>query len=314
MRTSFAHASLLAAITMALPAAASAESANMNALRQVAQPQVRAWMNQQLLRQKVSRLENTAAKVDDKPPVLTIINTAGTFINVAATDNLSGVRWGYAYSRGPSDQFVVSFVGSTMPSKNYTGGMSMQDLTVFSEPGTYKVTDVYLWDVADNMVHYDEAALVGLGGRTTFEVVNTLGYDSKAPKLKSGKILTPLLSLSDTTPGTTQSRYVGVQASATDVGNTAVAGIMWVSADFCLLDETACFSVSADDISQGPAVSVRMSGQVSADFGLVPGEYHLRNMQIHDYGNNDQFLYSTEFFGSTDFSAYFPSTTITLTP
>lgn len=322
MRAPFILTSLLATLGTGL-AAAAADPVDMEALRHMTAAQARTWAKRQIARQEATRAQRSTAKVDIVPPVLTAIEAptsvdalapASSFIVIKATDDLSGVRWGYAYATGPNGQSVVAFLGMTLPSKKYDGGMSLSQLTPFSQPGVYTVNDVYLFDVADNMAHFDEAALAALGGRTSFTVTNTRGYDTKGPVLRTGKVLTPQLSLSSTAPGTTKAPYAAIQVSAADVGDTLVSGVTAIMAEFCIPDFSACFSVNADDMRDGTSSTMRLAGQISADFGQLPGEYHLRNLQINDYAGNDLFMVSTEFGGGTDFSAYFPSTTITLTP
>lgn len=299
-------------------APAAAATTNADALRFMTPPQARAWARQQ----SAPRVDRSVAAADVQPPVLTAIEAPAsvdvrfpdaTFVTIKATDNLSGVNWGYLYARGPSGQFLAAFVGTSLPSRQYAGGMSLRDLKNFAEPGTYTVTDVYLQDVAGNMAHFDETALGGLG-LTTFEVRNKQGYDAKPPSLQAGKILTPQLSLSDTTPGSTRGRFAGVQLKMTDQGDTATSGIAWAAGEFCLLDTSACFWTNGDDMSNGVTSSLRMGGELYADRGLVPGDYYLRTLQITDYGGNYQFLMDAEFGGPTDFSLYFASTRITLTP
>ena len=323
MRAPIILASLLATLGTGLAAAATAEPVDMEALRHMTAAQARAWAQQKIASQQATRAQRSTAKVDVVPPVLTAIEApasvdamapASSFIAIKATDELSGVRWGYAYATGPNGQSVAAFLGLMLPSKKYTGGMSLSQLTPFSQPGVYTVNDVYLFDLADNVAHFDEAALAALGGHTSFVVSNTRGYDTKVPVLRTGKILTPQLSLSSTAPGTTKAPHAAIQISAADVGDTVVSGVSAARADFCTLDESACFSLDANDMRDGTSSTMRPSGEVSTGLGHLPGEYHLRNMQIFDYAGNSVFLYSTEFGGSTDFSAYFPSTTITLTP
>ena len=323
MRAPLILASLLATLGASLAVPANAEPANVEALRHMTASQARAWAKQQIARQNANRAERSAARADIVAPVLTAIEAptsvdalspASSFIAIKATDDLSGVRWGYAYATGPSGQSVVAFLGNSLPSKKYSGGMSMRELTPFSEPGVYAVTDVYLWDLADNMAHFDAAALAALGGTTDFVVKNKRGHDTKAPTLRTGKVLTPQLSLSATTPGTTKGPYAAMQVNSVDTGDTAVANVAWASAEFCIMDYSACFWLNADDMRGGTSSSLRMSGEVSVGSGQLPGEYHLRTLQIDDHGRNKLFLMANEFGGGTDFSAYFPSTTITLTP
>jgi hypothetical protein len=128
-------------------------------------------------------------------------------------------------------------------------------------------------------------------------------------------VLTPALSLSTTHPGTNQPPFAAIKIDVVDSGNTAVAGIDRVSATFCLADSSRCISVTDNEASQHHAKSgfLRLGGQISPGYH-TPGVYKLHNVSLGDRAGNVQFLMSTEFGGVTDFSAYFPSTTITLNP
>jgi hypothetical protein len=311
---------LLALVALSL--STSAQTLDQEMLRHMHPAQARALVKQQIDQQAAHRVERLAAGLDGMPPRLTAIETPvsvdvrfpdATFITMKATDDLSGVHWGYAVVTGPHGQKLNAYLGTSPASKKFSGGMSLSELTAFSEPGTYTVTEMALDDLAGNRVYYDQSTLAHLG-RTTFVVKNKGGFDTQAPGLTSGKILTPQLSLSATSPGTTRGAYAVVRVDAVDAGDTAVAGIRMGSSDFCTLDMASCFYIWADNMQGGANATLRLSGEASAGMGLLPGTYHLRGLQFSDRAGIFQVLTSDKFGGSTDFSQYFPSTTITLVP
>ncbi|MGM9487688.1 hypothetical protein [Ideonella sp. YS5] len=320
MHKHFLGATFLAALGLAT--AAQSATLDADALRHMSPRQARAALERQVQRSQ-SHSSNLGA--DSTPPVLTAFNAPATFdvgipdnpmfVPLKATDDRSGVYYAYAYGTGPSGQFVGGSMTNQLPAKSYVGGMEVYTLSGFSEPGTYTFTDLYIADLAGNMRHLEQAELAALG-RTSFVVANKRGHDAQQPVLQAGKVLTPQLSLSASPPGTTHAPYAGVLLEALDVGATVVAGVAYASMDFCTLDQSSCFSVWANDTRgsrRAAAISLRLGGEVSSS-SVVAGEYHLRNLWITDYAENTAFLSSTEFGGNTDFSAYFPSTVITVTP
>lgn len=234
-------------------------------------------------------------------------------VRFKATDDLSGVRFGGAKAYGPSGQMVEANFSRSVPSKTASGVMQSYHVSAFMEPGVYVFKSAYVGDANYNYANYDEAALARLG-RNTFTVKNDKGYDVVAPSLVSGKVKTPTISVSSHHPGTNAGPYAQVSLQTSDSGNTAVAGVRDASATFCTAGQAYCFSVySYDDLApQDAAARLTLGHQLQSQ--QAPGSYVLYQVSVGDFAGNRQTLTSEVFGGTTDFSLFFPSTTITLTP
>jgi hypothetical protein len=290
-------------------------------LRHMTPAQIQAWAQQQ----RAVRAAGALSDSDVTPPVITTFDAPASidvgvpdsplYVTVKGSDDLSGVYWGYAYGFGPSGQLFNASLNVSFPTKKLSSAMDVYSLSSFSEPGTYSFMAAFFFDAAGNQISLDQAALAALG-RTSFVVKSKRGFDAVNPALQSGQILTPKVSLSATHPGTDEPPFVAVSIDVADSGNTVIAGVSSAGADFCLLDQSRCFSVYANDVN-GPrrvaAETLRLGGRIDPS-NLVPGKYHLRTVFVNDYGGNYEYLQSTEFGGAADFSAYFPSTTITVKP
>lgn len=269
---------------------------------------------------------NLTAVTDKTPPALTAFNAPASFdvgvhgarLSVAfkATDDSSGVQRLSASARGPNGHTVYVYFEAAVPSTALSGRMHHPAAEEFLEPGVYTFDSVYIRDFAFNSKDYDAAALAALGN-VSFTVKNDRGYDSVPAELKSGEVLTKTISLSSTAPGTGEAPFVRVKISGTDAGNTVVSGIRSMSAQFCTLDMTAmCIDVQNGELEGGSmetSTTMKLGGHVWPG-GFVEGVYHLRTVRLWDYAGNVKEMYSTKFGGETDFSAYFPSTTIKLVP
>lgn len=268
-----------------------------------------------------------AGPLDVTPPVLTQFDASATLnlqlaqpnfrVLTRITDDLSGFEFMYYQAWGPSGQSRSGAVQAFYPVKNFVGKASAPYFndTRMLEPGLWTITYAYVVDFAGNYVNYNQAQLAALGN-TTFTVLNTRGHDLVAPILTSGQILTPSVSLSSSAPGTSSTPpYIGVKLGATDAGTTAVAGLYFAQASFCLADRSRCIYAQVNTAAQGQtAATLYLGGQVSASSGHVPGEYLLYQIAHWDNSGNGAWLTSTAFGGSTDFSTLFPATAITLTP
>lgn len=234
-------------------------------------------------------------------------------VRFKATDDLSGVSFGGAKAYGPSGQMVEVNFSRSAPSTNASGVMLSYHVSAFMEPGTYVFKSAYLGDENYNYAQYDETALAALG-RSTFTVKNHKGYDIVAPNLVSGKLKTPTISVSSHHPGTNVAPYAQVSLQASDSGNTAIAGVRDATAMFCTAGRAQCFSVySFDDLAPQDAAARLTLGEQIQSY-QAPGTYVLYQVSMSDYAGNRQTLTSQVFGGTTDFSLYFPSTAITLTP
>lgn len=237
-------------------------------------------------------------------------------MTVKATDDLSGVQALYFYATGPSGQIAYAYAAQGYPAKSVTvlGGLSSMNKML--EPGVWKFTYGYGIDVAGNFSYFDEATLDALGN-TSFTVVNKSGYDLTSPTLSSGKLITSSVSLASHQAGTTnQDRYVGAWLTATDAGNSALAGVRQGYADFCqLADPAKCIHLQGYVYATGKAsVSLAVGTQVSAARGNAVGDYELHSVYLYDYAGNYTRLQSTKFGGAADFVSLFPATVIKLNP
>lgn len=321
-----ARRGLTATLCVSALAGASAQTAppRDHPLEQIAPHERRSQVQELVARQQAARID--ALSTDNTGPVLTAFNSAATLdvgkaaspfsVVVKATDDLSGVQALYFYATGPSGQIAYVYAAQGYPatSVNLAGGLN--NVNRMLEPGVWRFIYGYGTDVAGNYSYFDEAALDALGN-TTFTVVNKSGYDLTKPALTSGKLLTTTVSLASRQPGTAdQDRYVGTSLTATDAGNSALAGVRQAYADFCqIADPTRCIHLYGYVYATGKAsVSLAVGAQVSAARGNAPGDYELHSVYLYDYAGNYAHLQSQKFGGTTDFSALFPATVIKLKP
>jgi hypothetical protein len=263
--------------------------------------------------------------IDSTPPTLTSFNAPSsvdlsdnsTPISVAfiAKDDLSGVAFVSGYATGPSGQHVYFYDNIHFPGKTISSIIMSADQTSFLQPGSYTFVEADVTDVAGNETVYDQSELSALGN-ITFTVRNTGNVDAHPPALASGKIVTSSASLSASAPGTDQPPFVGVTIDAADTGDTALAGIRYADVEFCLPARAHCFRVDqSEDAShgQGNIKNLRLGHQLNRSSD-VPGTYQIATFYMDDYAGNLQFLNSVHFGGATDFSTYFPTTTIQIKP
>jgi hypothetical protein len=309
--------------TFAVHAASLAATAE--ALRQIS-PETRERMPVKL-REKLERpaMRSALEQADDDvaepvliafdvaPSVDVTVSGAGVLVSFKSADDLSGVRYGYAFATGPGGHTVDVGFNESLPTKKVAGKMiNYATLSPFLEPGIYKFTSAFLWDTAGNLGYYDAEALATLG-RTTFTLKNSKGFDRTAPNLQLGKILTQTVTASGTHPGTNEIPFIGLSVTAMDRGDSATAGVASVRASFCLLDQSQCINAWGATNERGAgSVTIKLGGQL---FGNpAPGEYHLYTLSVEDAASIEQHYMSSAFGGETDFSLYFPSTTINILP
>jgi len=146
--------------------------------------------------------------------------------------------------------------------------------------------------------------------------VNSGAYDAVAPTLTSGQVLTPSVSLSALAMGTThEAPFAGIKLIAADTGSTALAGVAGAEAAFCIAGNNPCIEMLAANVGGTQATGTLFPGaQVSTVLGVVPGTYDLCDLGVWDQAGNTLHLSSVACGGTTDFSLYFPTTRITLTP
>jgi len=286
-----------------------------------------AYVRQLVARQEAERLQTIQDDVtaDVTPPVLTKFSASTTLdvskaaapfrIVINASDDISGFQSLSAYATGPSGQTIYAQFNPGYPATSVSGFGGFSNLSRVLEPGMWKFTFAYAYDVAGNYVYVDEDDLAALGN-TTFKVVNNSGYDLVKPLLTGGKIQTPSVSLSSHPPATTKDPYVGVKLNLTDAGTTTLAGVRYAYAYFCqLADPDKCIYAYGSTNATGlAAVTLSAAVQVSTARGNVPGDYELEVVYVYDYAGNSNYLQSTKFGGTTDFSTMFPTTVIKLKP
>lgn len=318
---------LLGGLFAAAPVAADVAQRHARIIERLAPQEQRAYIERLIAQQQARAAAGLVT--DSTGPTLTAFNSVTTFnlgkgaapfkVTTKATDDLSGVRYLYFVADGPSGQslFVYSYGSYYFPSLNSSGSAGFTSINRMAEPGTWKFKYGYGYDLAGNYSYFDEALLDSLGN-TTFTVVNNGGYDLVKPLLTAGKIITPAVSLSAVAPGTTDAPpFVGVKVTATDAGNTALAGVRQVQLYFCkLADPNVCIYPVSYSYATGQAMLTMNAGvQVSAASGNLTGSYELKTAYIYDHAGNYTVLTSTAFGGVTDFSTIFPDgRTIKLKP
>ncbi|MBK6864764.1 MAG: hypothetical protein IPG91_15065 [Ideonella sp.] len=317
-------AQLAAGLPLLACAAAFAQSgAPADPLEHIAPHERMAYLQQLIARQQAARVHAEAA-ADTTGPVLTAFS-AGTTLNISkaeapfkikvkATDDKSGVAGTYFYATGPSGQSINAYAYAGYPAKSVsvTGGFNSPNRML--EPGAWKFKYGYGYDLAGNYSLFDEATLDALGN-TTFTVVNSSGYDLVKPLLVSGEVLTPTVSLAAIVPGTTDMhRYVGAKVTASDAGNTALAGVRSVDLNFCkVANPGKCIYLYGNVYANGQAsVTLTTGHQLSAD--SVTGTFELAYATIYDHANNYTQLTGSKFGGITDFGLIFPTTSIKIEP
>jgi hypothetical protein len=283
-----------------------------------------------ILSTTVPTLANSS-ELDGVSPVLTSFDSKPTFdvtrsenpwgVAFKATDDESGVMAASAIAVGPSGQRIFVSFQPAFPSTKLSGHLNIRSTSIhayaFLEPGPYSFQSASLTDVRGNGAQYNEAQLAALG-KTTFLVKNTKGFDITAPTLQSGKILTPTMSVTAKQPGALVSAWLGIAVDIADSGNSAVSGVWDAMVRFSLPSkpDVGFYLFGGDETASGqlhlPRATVRAGAQIPDNF--PPGEYHLESIRIRDFAANTRLLRSTEFGGETDFSSYFPTTSITLTP
>jgi hypothetical protein len=295
-------------------------------LRRMSEVEALATLQRVYRAQQALRGQRQASRLDTTPPVLTRFD-AGPDLTVSrqlatvrarfeASDDMSGVYSIYALAE------VANGIGklevryrAPLPKKQLKGVMNSRTSGLdLMQPGSYTFAYAYVADYAGNLAVYDRAALSALGD-TTLELRNPQGFDTSAPTLISGVVLTPEVALSDHHPGTDQPPYIAVRLSAEDSGGTVIAGLRNSSAWFCLREVVPweCLPPLLNNqmVTKQSSALLTLASQLG---DVKPGEYHLRSISLNDFADSGRGYFSLDFGGDTDFSRYFPSTTITVTP
>ena len=221
------------------------------------------------------------------------------------------------WTTGPSDQHIPVLVTVEYPAKSFSRRVGYTSFYAarLLQPGVWTIDDARVEDLAGNHRDYNQAQLATLGN-TTFTVVNGGSFDAVAPTLTSGQVLTTAISLSAVANGTTsQAPVAGIRLAVADTGSTALAGIAGAEAAFCIAGNNPCIEMLATNVGGSQATGTLSPGtQVATFLGHVPGVYELCDLGVWDQAGNTMVLSSVACGGETDFSLYFPTTTITLTP
>jgi hypothetical protein len=259
--------------------------------------------------------------VDTLPPRLTAIRLPVSFdptrsvsqlvVDFSLDDDLSGTEWVMIDAYGPTGQ-SASAVVTIPPGPTQYNGKAALDISPFAAAGEWQILGVQGYDRAGNYFYVGQPDLAGLGN-TVVNVSNKL-VDSEAPRLVSGKIVTPSVSKSTPPAGTTEGTpYAAVVVKTLDNGTTAISGVFGVGLNFCLADQSACFTVGAvTDVFRQARWTTSASGSI---WSYLPvGDYMLSWVTISDHARNERYYQSIAFGGDTDFSAMFPDLTIHVIP
>jgi len=291
----------------------------------------------------------TFSTPDVTPPVLDGIGVSGhpnmtqsnpsITVTLDISDDLTGVAGGEIFVISPdggqelgqefSESGSVRVVHKEQMGYLRAGNFSSLDegdgyFTHWSQPGTWTVSKVILWDVAGNQVSYAGDQLAALG-TTTFTVSNSK-YDGVPPALVGGQILTPVISRSSGNDHGVP--FVKTKVSMTDTGIGSASGVDYVAMYYCLPPVDADH-VCRDYLSTYASLGVPGSGiDTSVTTSNVawswPGGGSLATSGVYQLavvvfatldGVSNASWSSPLVGGTTDFGTLFPGgTTVTINP
>lgn len=261
-----------------------------------------------------SQLDTTGPVITKLDLVSTVdANRAGTQITYgyAASDDLSGIRWLGFVLTGPSGQQYTSYAEVGLP-RNKVSGKGAMYPGLWIEAGEWRVTEVRGQDQANNdfQAPIDLEAL----GNLRVSIQNRRGHDATPPSLTGGKILTPSVSLSTPPKGQDYGGpLAGLSVAVADAGS-AISGVDYVYAEFCLIDGGCLYMNARTNNVLGVKQTTLLPFTQADEVVNMPGVYQLRSIVVSDHAGNQRTLTSIDFGGDTDFSQWFPSTTIELKP
>jgi hypothetical protein len=292
-----------------LPAMASTQATQMTAAQSAAH--VRALTS--------GRAQIAAGKTDTTPPVLasfkvtapadTSAPLAQWVVQAKAGDDLSGVLAVDIGLAGPHGQTLWVGWAENVHPKAFSGKFAY-DASAYLEPGIWTVFMAIAVDAAGNSATYTGDTLAALGN-TQVTVVNKHPElaDFTAPAVLQGTVVTPSLSASALQKGTTLPPTAVVDFAVSDVGS----GVMFVNAQFCLPDMSACLQTAASETVRGRLSETLRTGNTIS--GLPPGTYLLNNLIVEDQAGFLTDYMGADFGGETDFSTLMPDGhSITITP
>jgi hypothetical protein len=282
---------------------------------------MRAEIFKRLMSQQAARrvASNPSGALDVTPPLLTAFN-AGTEINsdkidgqiffdFSVSDDVAGLDYLWLDASSPSGRQVWATGTKFYGQKKFKGKLAMAARR-YAEVGNYVVQGVGVVDVAGNYFFCDSACLAQMGN-VQFTVTASVS-DTQAPTLASGKILTTRLSTSKPAKGTENSApNLSMQLNIIELGRS---GIQDIGARFCRwVDRSGCISIDAGfyGLELGENATVVAGGELHDS---QVGVYELETLWLTDRAGNTTNYKSIKFGGETDFSPFFPSTTITLVP
>jgi hypothetical protein len=136
------------------------------------------------------------------PADVNVISAPGALsVRVGFTEDSSGMFYALVQWDSPSGQQThqdTQFAGSPMK----TGSLEVQtpQMSLYQEPGAWKLNGVTLCDRAGNCSSYLDTQIDPFLSPRTANVVNTRSPDVTKPTMSAGVVLTPTVSLSAATP------------------------------------------------------------------------------------------------------------------
>jgi len=276
-------------------------------------------------RQMTAPVAKTPTLIDHTAPTITAFDAepevdlhragAQLVVNLTVTDDMAGLDDITVVATGPSGRQIVY---TTLPSRfgrlKFAGLVAL-NLSPYAEQGVWSVDHVHGTDAAGNYFYLEHDALAALGN-ASFTVKNSLRSDVVPPTLAAGQILTTKLSISSPARGTESHApfaraNVRVQEAA-DAGPTSGASRAYVF--LCLQSGVDCFSMSGvgSGVLRDRQLVVGTGTTLKAD--QTPGDYIVQAVGVADNAGNWVDYYGPMMGGNTDFSSYFPSTTLTIVP
>jgi hypothetical protein len=191
----------------------------------------------------------------------------------------AGMAYAYFYFIGPEGQTItVSYFPYDSPtSGSFTVLSPGRSLNEYQQAGIYKLTAATIADYVGNSTDYTEAQLASIFSRQTFRVINPGASDGTPPKVFSGKIVTPTVSLSAARP---------VFAIDLTVSDT-VSGVANVS--LVLTAPDGSFSTAAYGRSPSPITktgTLRSAANFTYETDFPTGTWSITDINIIDYAGN----------------------------
>lgn len=275
----------------------------------------RAWATRQVALQ---RHRTQAAAGDVVGPTLSRFENRPSVrageplsVRVALDDDLSGVKLLVAFANGGGGRLQLSHTLSA-PDR-HPNALFAVDVPRDLPEGQYFFDFAYAVDEAGNVAVFDAAALAAAGG-VQLHVSNARRGDSQPPAVTAGRIRTPSLSLSATSPGTDLPAYARVSLSSIDSGDLSVAGVRDAGIEFCR-EDLSCFTLHGQATAPGQSrLDLTLAGQPAAS-GMPLGTYRACSIYVFDWAGQVSGYGAAWCGGSMDLGTLLPDgDLITLTP